>query len=167
MAISASGLYVTTYKNIVTNAYSVPINLTASTYRLGLLNNSITPNYATDHTYSGAYTTNEVVGTGFNSGNAGGQLLSAAASGASVVPIVATTTDNGGLKYDHTNDVAVNGTTLANIYGCFIHTNANNGVATNVLVCLVWFGGTPYSTSSGTFGIQWSTGGVFSIDLTP
>lgn len=167
MAITASGLYVTTFKNIVTNAYSTPINLTSSTYRIGLLNNSITPAYGSDHTYTSGYVSNEVVGTGWNSGNAGGHLLSSAASGASVVPLVANTTDNGGIKYDHTNDISVNGTTLSNVHGCFIHTSQNNGVATNVLICLVWFGGTPYSTSNGTFGVQWSTGGVFSIDLTP
>lgn len=171
MALVGSGLYVQTWTKISTNGFTTPVNLTAVTYRLALINNTGTPNFATDTAYvtgSGTYGANEVTGSGWNAGNAGGQLLSAAAAGgSSVVPTVTTTADNQGVKYDHTNDVSVASTTLANVYGCFIHTSVNNGATTNPLICLIWFGGQPYTTSSGTFGISWATGGVFSIDLVP
>jgi len=174
MALSASGLFVQTFTKIVTNGFTTPINLsgsTGATYKLALINNSATPVFATDTAYvagSGTYGANEVTGTGWNAGNAGGVSLSAAANGAtSVVPTITTTADNGGIKYDHTNDVSVASTTLQNIYGCFIHTNSNNGATTNPLICLIYFGGLPYSTSAGVFGISWATGGVFSVDLTP
>jgi len=172
MALSASGLFIQTFTKMVTNGFTTPISLSGATgasYKIALLNNSATPNFATDTAYasgSGTYGLNEVTGQGWS--NAGGVVLSAAAAGiTSVVPTITTTSDNGGIKYDHTNDVSVGSTTLSNIYGCFIHTGVNNGATTNPLVCLVWFGGQPYGTSAGTFGISWATNGVFAIDLTP
>jgi len=174
MALDASGLYIQTYTKMLTNGFTTPINLsgtTGATYKLALINNSATPVFHTDTAYtagSGTYGTNEVTGSGWNGGNAGGVTLNVAASGnTSVVPTVTTTADNGGIKYDHTNDVSVAGTTLSGVYGCFIHTNTNNGATTNPLICLIWFGGAPYSTSSGVFGLSWATGGIFAIDLTP
>jgi hypothetical protein len=168
---SASGLYVQTFTKIMTNGFTTPINLSAATYKLALINSTgfAAVNYASDTAYvsgSGTYGANEVTGTGWN--NAGGVTLSAAAAGStSVVPTVTNTADNGGIKYDHTNDISVASTSLTGVYGCFIHTNVNNGATTNPLICMIWFGGQPYTTSSGTFGISWASGGVFSIDLTP
>jgi hypothetical protein len=174
MALTASGLYIQTFTKMVTNGFTTPVNLSGTTgaaYKIALINNGATPNFATDTAYTastGTYGLNEVTGTGWNSGNAGGVTLSAAAAGStSVVPTVTTTADNGGIKYDHTNDISVSSTTLSNVYGCFFHTNVNNGATTNPLIALIWFGGSPYSTSNGTFGISWATGGVFAIDLTP
>ena len=41
-----------------------------------------------------------------------------------------------------------------------------DALAGNNAICLVNFGA-DYSTVAGTFAIQWASGGMFTIDLTP
>jgi len=167
MALTASGLYISTFRNILINAFTTPIDLDATSYKAALINNSATPAFNTDTAYvsgSGTYGANEVWGTGWNQG---GVALSAAASGGSVAPTVTLTADNGGVMYDHTNDLSVSGTSVTGAHGLFLHTNVSNGSVINALIFLVWFGGQSYTTNSGIFSIQWSSGGIFSIDLTP
>jgi hypothetical protein len=168
MALSASGLFIPTFRDMLKNAFTTPIDLDATSYKLALINNSATPLFYSDTAYvagSGTYGTNEAFGTGWAQG---GVLLSSAAAGStSVAPTVTVTGDNGGVMYDHTNDVSVANTTVGPAYGAFLHTNTSNGAVTNALVFLVYFGGQPYSTNGGIFSIQWAAGGIFSIDLTP
>jgi len=156
MAWSASGLYVANWIDIL-DATQLAIDLSLTTHKIYLTNNSDTPNFSTDTAYSA---TNEVSGTGWA---AAGVALSAAASGATSTSPTLTESPTGSMMYDM-NDIAVATTTLTNAYGAKMYADALAG--DNVYVA-IYFGGSGYSTSSGTFGIQWAATGVFAIDLTP
>lgn len=109
--------------------------------------------------------TNEVSGTGWA---AGGVLLSAAAAGAtSVVPTLAEGT-TGSIRYDHTNDVSVASTTLTGAAGCIIYLDSITAPTAliDAMMVAVAFGAS-YSTTAGTFGIQWSATGIWEVDTTP
>ena len=158
MAFSASGIYV---DNIIDalDTTNLAINFQLDTHRIALYNNTKTPDYGADTGFS---STNEVTGTGWNSGSSGGHLLSAAASGSSSTSPTLTESPAGSMMYDMA-DVSVASTTLTNVRGAIIYADAL--AADNNLVGITF--GADYSTSNGTFGIQWAGTGVFAIDLTP
>lgn len=170
MAYTKSGLYLETFKELLTAVSFTPaiISMTATTHKLALVSSaatdgtaplnfsSTTPNWAN---------TNEVSGTGWATG---GIALSALAAGStSASPTFAEGT-TGSLRYDHTNDTSVSGTTLTNVQGCIIYADAVTAPAAMVdaMIVEVCFGAA-YSTVSGTFAITWSATGIFEIDLTP
>lgn len=167
MAITVSGIYVQNFIHQF-DASQYALNITdASTYRICLLKNGLTPNFSTDVGYNTTgYQTYESAGAS-GSWLAGGVLLSQAATGGtSVVP---TLTDSGGVMvYDHTNDVSVANTSVADAVACMIYTTRTDSPRAKNGLVLVYFGNANgYTTSGGTFQIAWSNSGVFSIDLTP
>lgn len=108
--------------------------------------------------------TSEVSGTGWAAG--GVSLTTAAAGGTNVTPTCAEGTA-GSLRYDHTNDLSVASTTLSpGVKGCIIYFDTATAPYADPMLVAVNFGAT-YTTSNGTFGIQWSATGIFEIDLTP
>lgn len=155
MAVTVSGLYVANWVDIL-DATQLAIDLSLATHRITLKNNTATPNFSTDVSYN---TTNEVSGTGWA---AGGVLLSAAAAGATSTAPTLTESPTGTAMYDM-NDVAVSSTTLSAARAAQIYADA---LAGDNLIVLVNFAA-DFSTSNGTFGIQWAATGVFTIDLTP
>lgn len=155
MAITVSGLYVANFIDIL-DATQLAIDLSLTTHKLALYNNTKTPNYSTDVGYSA---TNEVSGTGWA---AGGVALSAAAAGATSTSPTTTESPTGTLMYDM-GDVSVASTTLTNARGVMLYADA---LAADNAIVLVNFG-SDFSTVAGTFGIQWAAGGVFNLDLTP
>jgi hypothetical protein len=149
MAVTASGLFVATFLDAL-DTTQLALDLDLETHKIALFTNTITPNFTTDTAYGVApYNANEVTGTGWASG---GVLLTGTTSSAS----------SGALVYDAT-DTSASGTTLTNARCGLIYADA---LAGNNAICLVNFGA-DYSTVSGTFGITWAAGGIFSIDLTP
>jgi hypothetical protein len=154
MAITASGLYVATFADIL-DTTQLAIDLDLETHKGALFSNTITPNFATDTAYGVApYNANEVTGTGWA---AGGVALTGTA--------LDTSTTAGTLIFDAT-DVSVSGTTLTNARGYLLYADA---LAGNNAIVLINFGA-DFSTVNGTFGIQWAapaSGGVFNLDLTP
>lgn len=156
MAWTVSGLYVANWIDIV-DATQLAVDLSLTTHKIYLTNNSDTPNYSSNTAYSA---TNEVSGTGWA---AGGVALSAAATGATSTAPTITESPTGTLMYDM-GDIAVSGTTLTNAYGAKIYADA---LAGDNLIVGIYFGGTGYSTVNGIFGITWSALGCFTIDLTP
>lgn len=158
MAITASGLYVATFADVL-DATQLALDLSLASHKLALFNNTITPNFTTDTAYGvSPYDANEVSGTGWP---AGGVALSAAGTGGgSTNP--ALTGGSGALKYDM-DDVIVAGTTLTNARGILLYADA---LAGNNAIVLVNFGA-DYSTVAGTFTITWNAAGVFTVDLTP
>jgi len=155
MAFTLSGLYVANWIDIL-DATQLAIDLSLTTHKLALYNNTKTPNFSTDVSYSA---TNEVSGTGWA---AGGVALSAAASGGGSTAPTLTESPTGTMMYDM-NDVAVSGTTLTNAHGLTLYAAALAG--TNLIVAVTF--GADFSTNNGIFGIQWAATGVFTIDLTP
>lgn len=155
MTVTASGLYVANWIDVL-DATQLAFDLSLATHKIALLSNAATPNFSTDTGWS---STNEVSGTGWASG---GVALSAAAAGASSTSPTLTESPTGTMMYDM-NDVAVSSTTLTNARAARIYADALSG---DPLIVLINFGA-DFSTSNGTFGIQWAAGGVFTIDLTP
>lgn len=116
-----------------------------------MFTNTLTPNFSTDTAYGVApYNANEVSGTGYT---AGGVLL----TGTTVAE-----SPTGTLKFD-ASDVSWTTSTIANARCALIYADA---LAGNNAIVLINFGA-DYSTSAGTFSIQWASGGIFTIDLTP
>jgi hypothetical protein len=155
MAVTVSGIYVA---NIISsfNATQLALDLSLTSHKLSLLAVAATPNYDTDVTWT---STNEVFGTGWVTG--GVALSAAAASGTSTAPTL-TVSPTGTMMYDM-NDVAVSSTTLTNARAVRLYADALAG--DNLIVCVNF--GADFSTSNGTFGIQWAATGVFAVDLTP
>jgi hypothetical protein len=151
----ASGLYVANFIDVL-DATQLAIDLSLTSHRLALYNNTHAPNFDTDTAYTA---TNEVSGTGWA---AGGVLLSAAAAGGTSAAPTLTVAPTGTMMYDM-NDVSVAGTTLTNARGVMLYADA---LAGNNAIVLVNFGA-DYSTNNGVFGIQWASTGVFAIDLVP
>lgn len=155
MAWTASGLYVDNMIDVF-DATQLAIDLSLTTHKIALQNNSATPDFSADVTWN---STNEVSGTGWATG---GVALSAAAAGATSTAPTVTESPAGSLMYDMA-DISVASTTLTNARAARIYADALAG--DNLIVGINF--GADYSTSSGTFGIQWAATGVFAIDFTP
>ncbi len=150
MAVTASGLFVTTWTDIL-DTTQLAIDLDLETHKVAMFSNSITPNFSTDTAYGVApYNANEVSGTGYTSG---GTVLTGTALSES---------PTGTVMWDAT-DVSWTTSTITSARCALVYADAlagNNGIV------LVNFGA-DYSTSAGTFTIQWASGGIFTLDLTP
>lgn len=155
MAVTVSGLYVANFIDIL-DATQLAVDLSLTTHKWALLSNSATPNFSTDVSWSN---TNEVSGTGWATG---GIALSAAAAGGTSTSPTVTESPTGTLMYDM-NDLSVASTTLTNARAGRLYADA---LAADNLIVLINFGA-DYSTVAGTFAIQFASGGVFNIDLTP
>jgi hypothetical protein len=155
MAVTASGLYVANWVDIL-DATQLAIDLSLTSHKWALMSNAATPNFSTDVAWN---STNEVAGTGWVTG---GIALSAAAAGATSTAPTLTESPTGTIMYDM-NDVAVSSTTLTNARAARLYADA---LAGDNLIVLVNFGA-DFSTSNGTFGIQWAATGVFTLDITP
>jgi hypothetical protein len=153
MAITASGLFVTTWLDIL-DTTQLAIDLDLETHKIALFSDTITPNYSTDTAYgTGTYASNEVSGTGWA---AGGVALTSTALAESVT---------GSIVWDAA-DVSQAGTTLTSAMGGLIYADALAGNNAILLVDFV----TAVSTVSGTLTITWAapaSGGIFNLDLTP
>ena len=155
MAVTASGLFLTTWADIV-DTTQLAIDLDLETHKGALFTDTVTPNFNTDTAYGVApYNANEVISAG--PWPTGGVVL--------VGTTVDITTTSGTLIFDAT-DVSVAATTLTNAKCYLLYADVLAGDRAIVLVNF----GANFSTVNGTFGIQWAapgSGGVFNIDLTP
>jgi hypothetical protein len=150
MAVTASGLFVANFIDIL-DGTQLAIDLSLTTNKVALFTNSITPNFSTDTGYGASpYDANEISGTGYTAG------------GAAVASPTITESPTGTLKFD-LSDSAWTTSTITNARCSLLYADALSG---NNAICLVNFGA-DYSTSAGTFTIQWPSGGMFTIDLTP
>ena len=150
MAITVSGLYVTQWIDIL-DATQLAIDLSLTTHKVAMYTNALTPNYSTDTAYSAApYTSNQVSGTGYTAG------------GTTIGSTTVTESPPGTLMWDGA-DVAWASSTISSARGGLIYADA---LAGKNAICFVNFGA-DYSTTSGTFTIQWAATGILTIDLTP
>jgi hypothetical protein len=144
MAITASGLYCLTFKDILGN--DTAIDVLADTIKAALINNTHTPNFDTD--------------TGWNSTNEVGTP-----SGGVALTSPTLTVSSGSLVFDAA-DTAWGSQTMSGIRACRIYDATITTPTASPMLCLVNFG-SDYSVSSGVLTIQWAAGGIFSVDLTP
>lgn len=155
MAFGSSGLYLLNWIDIL-DATQLAVDLSLTSHKIALYNNTKTPNFSSDVGYSA---TNEVSGTGWA---AGGVALSAAAAGGTSTAPTVTESPTGTLMYDMA-DISVATTTLSAIRGLILYADALAG--DNNIVAVTF--GADYSTSAGTFGVTLASTGLFYIDLTP
>jgi hypothetical protein len=145
MAWTVSGLYVVNWIDIL-DATQLAINTALTTHKIAMYNNTETPNYSTETVYAA---TNEVTGTGYT---ATGQVITSP-----------TTTESpaGTLMYDMGDQVWASPTSVT-AYGAKLYADALG----DQLIVGVNFNGA-FTSTAGTFTIQWASTGVFTIDLTP
>jgi len=136
------------------------INLDLSSASTGiycaLYSNSVTPNVDTDpQSYNVApWNTGEVTGTNWS---AGGVNLSLSGAGL--------THQSGGFLKFAAGNVSVASTTISTaVYGCLLY---DQSLSPEAAVCAVFFGGSGYTTSAGTFGITWPVSGIWTVELQP
>jgi hypothetical protein len=150
VAVTQSGLYGATLHDILFSQ-QLAVDLSLTTNKVALYTNSITPNFALagDTGYSAApYTTNEIAGTGYTAG------------GAAVASPTLTESPTAYLAFGMAN-VAWTTSTITNARCAYVYANAltnKNGI------CLITFGA-DYSTTAGTFTVQWASGGLWAIQL--
>ena len=145
-AFSASGLYVDNWVDIL-DATQLAIDTSLTTHKWALYTNTLTPDFSVDVSYS---STNESTGTGYT---AGGQTI-----------VSPTTTESpaGTLTYDMSDQVWA-APTSTTARGSILYADA---LAGNNLICGMTFGA-DYTSTAGTFTIQFNSLGVFYFDLTP
>ena len=147
MAVTASGLFVLTFRDIL-DASQLAVDVVSDTIKVSMITNSSTPNFET-HDFWGDLSANEVSGTGYTAG--GAALASKTLAN-----------DSGTLKYDAA-DTTWTTSTISSARAAVVY---DDTLASDPLICLVNFGA-DYSSANGTFTITWNASGIWTIDLTP
>jgi hypothetical protein len=148
MAVSKSGLFVLTFIDIF-DTTQLAIDLDLETHKLALFTNSITPNFSTDTAYAASpYNANEVSGTGYTSG------------GTAITTTTVTESPTETLMWDAA-DTSWTTSTITNARAGLAYADA---LAGNNAICLINFAA-DFSTTAGTFLVQWASGGILNIDL--
>jgi hypothetical protein len=145
MAFANSGLYVANWIDIL-DATQLAINTALTTHKWAMYTNTLTPNFSTDAVYSA---TNEVSGTGYTP------------AGQTIVSPTTTESPSGTLMYDMADQVWVSPTSVT-ARGAILYADA---LADNLIVAMTF--GSDFTSTAGTFTIQFAATGVFTIDLTP
>lgn len=145
-AWTASGLYVLNWIDLL-DATQLAIDTSLTSHKIAMYNNTETPNFSTEDGYAA---TNEVSGTGYT---AGGQVI-----------VSPTTTESpaGTLMYDLGDQVWASPTSVT-ARGAKLYADALVG---NDLIVGINFG-SDFTSTLGTFTIQWAATGCVTIDLTP
>jgi hypothetical protein len=148
VAVSKSGLFVLTFIDIF-DTTQLAIDLDLETHKLALFTNSITPNFSTDTAYAASpYNANEVSGTGYTSG------------GTAITTTTVTESPTETLMWDAA-DTSWTTSTITNARAGLAYADA---LAGNNAICLINFAA-DFSTTAGTFLVQWASGGILNIDL--
>jgi hypothetical protein len=145
-AFSVSGLYVANFIDIL-DATQLAIDTSLTTHKWALYTNTLTPNYSTDAAYSA---TNEVGASG-----------SYVAGGTVIASPTTTESPTGTLMYDMADQAWTSATITAR--GAILYADALAG--NNLIVGMTF--GSDFTSTAGTFTIQFNALGVFTIDLTP
>ena len=151
MAVTASGLYGLTLEKFL-NATSMPTNGLESETAVSVLmvTDTEAPNFDT-HNFRDDIAA-EVTGTGYS---AGGQTITS----------TELTLSSGTLTYDAA-DEAWTSSTISNAMAAVGYFARGGASSADELIWLSDFVSAA-SSSSGTFTIQWSASGIFTVDYTP
>jgi hypothetical protein len=156
MAWSESGLYAATLNQLL--AVATAPNWTLSTNKFFLTSNSDSPVYGQAAASAIYATTNEISGTGWA---AGGVAASALGAGASNITLALTITSPSPTNAVYgASNISVATTTLAAAYGGYFYWAAGSPQAK---IIGIYFGGSGYSTTAGTFAVTWASGVIATI----
>jgi hypothetical protein len=145
-AFANSGLYVTNWIDIL-DATQLAIDTSLTSHKWAMYTNTLTPNFSTDVGYAA---TNEVSGTGYTAG------------GQTIVSPTTSESPSGTLMYDMADQVWAAPTSVT-ARGAILYADALAG--NNLIVAMTF--GSDFTSTAGTFTIQFASTGVFTIDLTP
>ena len=153
MAWTESGLFYATWRDSLKDLSTLSL-LDTNNY-ISLSGIGDTPGYATD---PAPWTSSNEVTGGINWPTGGINL-----STVTYAPTLSLITPGTTLKWDM-NDVSIaNTSTTAAAYGAYIYANAVASPTAKPKIIGIWFGGTGYSTVSGTFAITFNVLGVLNI----
>lgn len=167
MAWSASGMFTITMADLLVGTISnTTTNIDSETaYKVALYDNSITPNYEVAAA-SGAYGAGVWSATGGATGTPQvyhtGQWAQA---GVTLTSTAVTRPGSGIVMWDAADAASGSAATMSNIYGCLIYCDALTTPVADQALLAVYFGGTGYSVTNGTFTIQWDSNGIFRLDI--
>jgi hypothetical protein len=147
MAWTKSGLYALSYRDAL-NATNLALDFSLTSHKWAMYNNTETPAFQTETAYAA---TNEVSGTGYT---AGGQII--------VSPTFAVAGATAILTYDMADQVWVSPTSVT-ARGAKLYADALAG--NNLLVGMNF--GSDFTSTAGTFTIQFDALGVFTITFAP
>jgi hypothetical protein len=150
----------------VPNTGANPLDLdAASNLKVALYDNSITPNFEAATAAPVSYNGSGVwTATGTQTGTTQVYHTGQWAQGGPVLTTPAVTRPGAGIvMFDADDRASGAAATMSNIYGGLIYGDA---LATNKQGLLaVYFGGTAFSVTNGTFTIQWDVNGIFRLDI--
>jgi hypothetical protein len=165
MAWTASGMFRQTFCDILDlTLASADLDL-ASMCKIALYDNSITPNFdvvASASAYAGGVWSATGGATGTPQVYHTGQWAQA---GVVLASADVTVPAAGIVMFDANDTASGSAATMSNIYGGLIYLD---GVTTPVAdqgLLAVYFGGTAYSVTNGTFTIQWNASGIFRLTV--
>lgn len=154
MAVTGSGLFAGTFKDVLTNTQA--LDLSAEDMKCALFTNTITPDFdatAANARYgAGVFASGQSSGTGYTAG--GATLTTTTIASASGV-----------ITFDAA-DVSWATSTIAAARCALIYADALTSPQADPAVALINFGA-DYATTVGTLTIQWSASGIFTWDLVP
>ena len=152
MAWGGSGLFVSNIIDVL-DASQLPIDLSLTTNKVALFDNTITPNYdvaAASAAYAaGVWAGGEASGAGYSAGG--------------IVVASPTLTGASGIMTFDMADTSWTSSTITSARGALFYQNA---LTPKAAICAIDFA-SAYSTVNGTFLITWNALGVFTIDLVP
>lgn len=148
-AFSNSGMYLVNWIDIL-DATQLAIDLSLTTHKWALYTNTLTPNFSTDQSYS---STNEISGTNYT---AGGRTIASGGGSPTV-----TESPTGTIMYDQ-NDMTWP-TASFTARGGILYADALAG--DNLIVAQTY--GADITATAGTFTVQFASGGVLTLDITP
>jgi len=147
MAWTKSGLYALAFRDALDTS-NLAVDFLLTTHKIAMYNNTETPAFESETAYAA---TNEVSGTGYT---AGGQVI--------VSPTFVVAGATAVLTYDLGDQVWASPTSVT-ARGAKLYADA---LAGNDLLVGVNFG-SDFTSTAGTFTIQWAAGGVFTITFAP
>ena len=148
-AFSTSGMYLVNWIDIL-DATQLAVDLSLTTHKWALYTNTLSPNFSTDQSYS---STNEISGTNYT---AGGRTIAAGGGSPTV-----TESPTGTIMYDQ-NDMTWP-TASFTARGGILYAHALAG--DNLIVAQTY--GADITATAGTFTVQFASGGVLTLDITP
>jgi hypothetical protein len=172
MAWSISGLFSQTIVDILIQSTTTNSQAdldVASALKIALYDNSITPDITifqnvtrTNINYGSATFGTTGSQTGTTQVYHTGQWAQA---GPNVASFVVTNEAGAIVKADATDTASGSAATMSNIYGSLIYVDAITAPTADVGLCALYFGGTAYSVTNGTFTVQYNGSGIFTIDV--
>jgi len=148
-AFSTSGMYLVNWIDIL-DATQLAIDLSLTTHKWALYTNTLTPDFSANSAYS---STNEISGTNYT---AGGRTIAAGGGSPTV-----TESPTGTIMYDQNDMTWPTATFTAR--GGILYADALAG--DNLIVAQTY--GADITATAGTFTVQFASGGVLTLDITP